>query len=439
MVYFIHDQTSRAVKIGHAWSPQKRLSELQVATPNKLVLLGAIAGTRRTERRVHELVYRHCAGSPADSGARPLCLRGEWFDDRILPFVTELLNSPATFLPLPLKKPARPRPVGSELLTCSLVLACDSGEEFRESFVLKATSPELARSALESIAAARGAFLAHTARITRLVVPGCPARDVSLRGTFVTSACNPREGLAVILNSEAGTGFATLEGVRQFAYRWFHAAPPELYAAASAWHTRPTDRCRTLLSQFAQVLNRTGCVVVAQTVLPVREVFPRGIGPLPKRELRSRTNRKAARVGRPKPAIDSRPRGGVVYFIQDSVTAAVKIGFCLKRPDKRLAALQTGNSNPLRLLGHVPGSERDERRLHRTFAPQRLQGEWFSGDILASVRDMLARGSLDVSSAGCAHDPTPEPVPVAGPGGGCGESGVAFPPPATTNVTPGAE
>jgi hypothetical protein len=53
------------------------------------VLLGSIAGMKKVEKQVHMLVYQHCAklGEP---GARHLCIKGEWFDDRILPFVKEL-------------------------------------------------------------------------------------------------------------------------------------------------------------------------------------------------------------------------------------------------------------------------------------------------------------------------------------------------------------
>src|SRR5262245_3495113 len=104
MIYFIHDQTSRTIKIGCAWNPGRRLSTLQISTSNKLMLLGAIAGMKRAEKQVHALVYRHCAGNHGEPGARPLRVQGEWFDDRILPFVTELLNSPQGFLEADKKK-----------------------------------------------------------------------------------------------------------------------------------------------------------------------------------------------------------------------------------------------------------------------------------------------------------------------------------------------
>jgi hypothetical protein len=230
MIYFIHDQTSRTIKIGCAWNPRRRLSTLQISTSNKLVLLGSIAGMKRTEKEVHALVYRHDAANPAEPGARPLCVQGEWFDDRVLPFVTELMKSPQAFLEADKKTPtARTRPASRDasLHPCSLALSFDSGETFRESFTLKAASPEFALAALANVADVRLTFLAHTARISRLVVARCPAREVSLRGSFVTQSCNPRQGLSVILNSEPGNGFSTIGGVKQYANRWFHGVPPE--------------------------------------------------------------------------------------------------------------------------------------------------------------------------------------------------------------------
>lgn len=50
------------------------------------------------------------------------------------------------------------------------------------------------------------------------------------------------------------------------------------------------------------------------------------------------------------------------------------------------AALQTGNSNALRLLGYVSGSETHEKRLHQHFSQFRIQGEWFLGTFLSDVR-----------------------------------------------------
>lgn len=391
VIYFIHDQTNRTIKIGCSWSPRKRLSTLQISTSNELVLLGKIPGTKKVEKEVHLLVYRYAATNPVP-GARHVCVSGEWFDDRILPFVTELMVSPQTFLRAKPKKPPRARPADNELRDCSLVVVCDSGETFRESFTLKAASPELALAALTNIADARLTFLAHTARIARLVVPGV-AKDVSLRGALAAK-CNPRHGLAVTINSELDHSLGMEDGVKQYLHRWFHGVPPEFYQAVDRWHSRATPQCEMLLRQFAQVLNQNQCVIVAQTVLPVRGVFPHGFGRLPKGELRSKVNQKVAGRRRQR-VLDARPKDGIVYFIQDAVKTDIKIGFCLKQPEKRLAALQTGNSNPLRLVGHVPGSEAHEKGLHRRFSRFRTHGEWFSNAVLADVYGILKCPSVE--------------------------------------------
>jgi|GEM_PF-5930214 len=392
MIYFIHDEPSRAVKIGSAWNPSKRQSTLQISAPDKFMLLRTIAGTKKVEQQVHMLVYQHCGKLPGD---RPLCVQGEWFDDRILPFVTELLASPKTFLEPNKKKPPRTRPVNNEIRNCSIVIVCNSGETFRESFTLKATSPELALTALTNIANARLRFLAHTTRITQLVVPGCQAKEMNLQGAFITQNCNHREGLSVTLNSEPGNGFAMIDGIKQYSNRWFHAAPDELYEDVSQWRRSPTTRCISLLNQFAEVLTQNGCVIIAQTILPVRGVFPNGIGSLPKGELRSKVNQRAASKRRPPPAGESRPKNGVVYFIQDTVRETIKIGFCLKKPEKRVAELQVGNSNALRLIGHILGSELHEKRLHQHFSPFHIQGEWFLSVILADVHEIMKCPSVE--------------------------------------------
>ncbi len=394
MIYFVHNPADRTVKIGTSWNPGRRLSTLQISTPSKLVLLGKFAGTKRVEREVHFLVEKRCGDLP---GERPLRVSGEWFDDRVLPFVTELLAAPEVYFPRKPTKPAAP-PAGG-LLKCQIVLAADSGEVFREPFILKAATPEAALAALTTVADARLALLAHTVRITQLVVPGC-RKEVSLRGAFVTERCDPREGASVLLNSEPGSGFATRGGVKQYADRWFHGVPLEFYGGEATWwllgrvYTRATDAFVGHLDRFARVLEQAQCVIKPQLPLAVKGLYPRGLGRLPKGELRSKANQKVA-ARRQRRAMAALPNDGIVYFIQDTVKTDVKIGFCLRRPEKRLAALQTGNPNPLRLVGHVAGSERHERRLHKLFAGCHLHGEWFTSAVLADVGEILACASLD--------------------------------------------
>lgn len=68
---------------------------------------------------------------------------------------------------------------------------------------------------------------------------------------------------------------------------------------------------------------------------------------------------------------------GYIYFIAAETLGAVKIGFTRSHPIARLKGLQTGCPAPLKLLAFVPGSEEEERRLHRCFSPLRIHGEWF--------------------------------------------------------------
>lgn len=76
-------------------------------------------------------------------------------------------------------------------------------------------------------------------------------------------------------------------------------------------------------------------------------------------------------------ASDNRARG-FIYFIQSGVDGPVKVGYSAARPEKRLAELQTGNPETLRLLGYVGGSEHLERHLHRVLHLWRRRGEWFA-------------------------------------------------------------
>lgn len=65
-----------------------------------------------------------------------------------------------------------------------------------------------------------------------------------------------------------------------------------------------------------------------------------------------------------------------VYFIAEGPRGAIKIGVT-DDPAKRLAALQIGNSRPLRCLGLIDGDANVESNWHRRFAAQRISGEWF--------------------------------------------------------------
>jgi hypothetical protein len=69
---------------------------------------------------------------------------------------------------------------------------------------------------------------------------------------------------------------------------------------------------------------------------------------------------------------DGEPR---IYFVGPD-DGDIKIGITTNLP-KRLCSLRTGSSKPLRTLLVIPGTQYDERELHRRFAADRLRGEWF--------------------------------------------------------------
>ena len=70
------------------------------------------------------------------------------------------------------------------------------------------------------------------------------------------------------------------------------------------------------------------------------------------------------------------PRPLAVYFIQAGVGGPIKIG-CSADAASRLATLQVGNPEALRLLATAPGGFAEEATLHARFAAHRLTGEWF--------------------------------------------------------------
>jgi hypothetical protein len=84
----------------------------------------------------------------------------------------------------------------------------------------------------------------------------------------------------------------------------------------------------------------------------------------------------------------------VIYFTQDKQTKAIKIGYS-KNPIKRRASLQSSTPGELVLLGTIHGGLEHERGLHDDFAEYRVHGEWFKGEILPEVMEIIARYPAD--------------------------------------------
>lgn len=77
-----------------------------------------------------------------------------------------------------------------------------------------------------------------------------------------------------------------------------------------------------------------------------------------------------------------------VYFVQDTRSGAVKVGFSTNVA-KRVSGLRTSCPFPLRFLGSIPGGKERERELHAMFSCyfNRLCGEWYehSDEMMASI------------------------------------------------------
>lgn len=79
---------------------------------------------------------------------------------------------------------------------------------------------------------------------------------------------------------------------------------------------------------------------------------------------------------------------GYVYFIESGdAPGPIKIGFAFD-PVQRLKTLACANPHGLSLLAKFPGTQSDERALHRRFRKQNITGEWFapSDDLWALIR-----------------------------------------------------
>ena len=66
---------------------------------------------------------------------------------------------------------------------------------------------------------------------------------------------------------------------------------------------------------------------------------------------------------------------GKIYFFQAG--DAVKIGYTKLGLEARLAQLQPGNPEPLRVLGWIQAPRSRESEIHDLFKDHRLIGEWF--------------------------------------------------------------
>lgn len=67
---------------------------------------------------------------------------------------------------------------------------------------------------------------------------------------------------------------------------------------------------------------------------------------------------------------------GYVYLIRNAQAGRLKIGYS-NNPAGRLRTLQTGSAEYLELLRFIPGTQNDEKNLHKRFKALRIHHEWF--------------------------------------------------------------
>jgi hypothetical protein len=104
------------------------------------------------------------------------------------------------------------------------------------------------------------------------------------------------------------------------------------------------------------------------------------------------------------------PITGIVYFIRAEESKRVKIGFTSTDPSARLATLQTGSPERLRLVAAVPGSMELERNLHEMLSASRIHGEWFrsTADVHALIVGVTISRPMTVEEM----DALPRPLVV---------------------------
>lgn len=71
---------------------------------------------------------------------------------------------------------------------------------------------------------------------------------------------------------------------------------------------------------------------------------------------------------------------GFIYVIQGDPETPLKVGYAVD-PVKRLATLQTGSYQDLRVLAVFPGDLEAEHACHRRLKPALVRGEWFMGEV----------------------------------------------------------
>lgn len=110
-----------------------------------------------------------------------------------------------------------------------------------------------------------------------------------------------------------------------------------------------------------------------------------------RREIQSEYGKR--RRAKNRPEADTPPPCGIVYFVQESASGFVKIGYTSKSVEQRMSTLRCANPHQLTLLAAIPGSIRAEVRLHARFETAHHFREWFHPvpELLAYIDEISAK------------------------------------------------
>lgn len=91
-------------------------------------------------------------------------------------------------------------------------------------------------------------------------------------------------------------------------------------------------------------------------------------------------------------------RIGFVYFICIGRSGPIKIGWS-RNPEKRFRQIQENHPHQLWIVGLLPGTLADEKKLHRRFANARVRGEWFEASKIweGIIELLMDEGLVNVS------------------------------------------
>lgn len=97
------------------------------------------------------------------------------------------------------------------------------------------------------------------------------------------------------------------------------------------------------------------------------------------------------------------PSPQLVYLVQGDPGTPIKVGLAMSGARARIASLQTGNPQELRLLHILAGNRTLEWNLHARFKAHHVRGEWFDPPtdelvFVAQLADWMVDGYRDTGN-----------------------------------------